>query len=215
MSAGLFITLEGGEGTGKSTHARRLVERLKSAGHSVVLTREPGGAPGAEDIRRLLVTGAPERWSPLAEALLNYAARDAHLTHTIRPALARGAIVVCDRFMDSTRAYQGFAGGVDMKLIDDLEAVVVRASRPDLTLVFDLDPELGLQRARTRTGDGNEDRYENKGLAFHRALRFSPLPPAMRNAVSSSMPPPAWTMSPRRCGWRLRPACRADIALAA
>jgi dTMP kinase len=171
MAEGLFITFEGGEGTGKSTQARRLASRLHAEGMSVILTREPGGAPAAEIIRGLLVTGEPDRWSPIAEALLNYAARDAHLAGTIRPALARGAVVVCDRFMDSTRAYQGFAGGVAMTLIDDLEAAVVGATRPDLTLVFDLAAELGLARAKARAGDGGEDRYEKMGLAFHRTLR--------------------------------------------
>jgi len=168
MVGGLFITLEGGEGTGKSTHARRLAARLEAKGHDVVLTREPGGSPAAEDIRRLLVTGEPERWSPVAETLLNNAARDAHLEVVIRPALARGAVVVCDRFMDSTRAYQGYAAGCDMALIDYLESVVVRETRPRLTLVFDLDPEVGLARAK---GRGGEDRYEKKGLAFHQHLR--------------------------------------------
>jgi len=171
VTGGLFITLEGGEGTGKSTQARRLAAHLEAGGHEVVLTREPGGAPAAEDIRRLLVTGEPERWSPVAEALLNYAARDAHLEATIRPALARGAVVVCDRFMDSTRAYQGLAAGSGMGLIDHLEEAVVGKTRPDLTLVFDLDPETGLARAKGRGDDGGEDRYEKKGLAFHRRLR--------------------------------------------
>ncbi len=171
MTGGLFITFEGGEGTGKSTHARRLAARLEAEGHDVVLTREPGGAPAAEDIRRLLVTGEPERWSPLAEALLNNAARDAHLKAVIRPALARGAVVVSDRFMDSTRAYQGYAGGCDMALIDHLEAAVVGETRPNLTLIFDLDPEEGLARAKGRGGDGGEDRFEKKGLNFHRLLR--------------------------------------------
>ncbi len=171
MAGGLFITLEGGEGTGKSTQVRRLAARLEAAGHDVVLTREPGGTPAAEDIRGLLVTGEPERWSPVAEALLNYAARDAHLKATIRPALALGNVVVCDRFMDSTRAYQGFAAGCDMALIDHLEAAVVGETRPDLTLVFDLAPEEGLERAKARGDDGGEDRYEKKGLAFHRRLK--------------------------------------------
>ena len=171
MTRGLFITFEGGEGTGKSTQTRRLAQRLEAQGMDVVLTREPGGAPAAEDIRKLLVTGEPERWSVTAEALLNYAARDAHLNQTIRPALARGAVVVCDRFMDSTRAYQGMAGGLDAKLIDDLEASVVAETRPDLTLVFDLEPQLGLARAKARAGEGVEDRYEKKGLEFHRRLR--------------------------------------------
>ena len=171
MTRGLFITFEGGEGTGKSTQTRRLAGRLESQGMDVVLTREPGGAPAAEDIRKLLVTGEPERWSVTAEALLNYAARDAHLNQTIRPALARGAVVVCDRFMDSTRAYQGLAGGLDKKLIDDLETSVVGETRPDLTLVFDLDPQIGLARAKARAGEGVEDRYEKKGLGFHQRLR--------------------------------------------
>jgi dTMP kinase len=171
MAAGLFITFEGGEGTGKSTQARRLAERLRALGREVVLTREPGGAPGAEDIRRLLVSGDPERWSATAEALLNYAARDAHLAHTIRPALARGAVVVCDRFMDSTRAYQGMAGGADLDLISHLERVVVGPTRPDLTLVFDLAIEHGLNRARERRENADEDRFERKGRDFHAALR--------------------------------------------
>src|SRR6478736_9559230 len=116
--AGLFVTFEGGEGAGKSTQARRLAEQLREQGVSVVLTREPGGSPGAEELRQLLVSGEPERWSARAEALLNYAARDSHLTETIRPALSRGDAVVCDRFMDSTRVYQGLAGGCDIALID-------------------------------------------------------------------------------------------------
>ena len=171
MPAGLFITFEGGEGTGKSTQARRLADRLGVLGREVVLTREPGGAPGAEDIRRLLVSGDPDRWSATAEALLNYAARDAHLAHTIRPALARGAVVVCDRFMDSTRAYQGIAGGVDAGFIDQLERAVVGPTRPDLTLVFDLDPERGLARAKVRPNEVDESRFERKGRGFHAALR--------------------------------------------
>ncbi len=117
-----------------------------------------------------MVAGDVVRWSAEAEALLNYAARDAHLREAIRPALARGAIVLCDRFMDSTRAYQGHAGGCDMELIDELERVIVGATRPQLTLIFDLDPELGLSRARHRSGE-EEDRFERKGLDFHRRLR--------------------------------------------
>jgi len=136
----------------------------------VVLTREPGGAPGAEDIRALLVTGTVGRWSPQAEILLNYAARESHLRETIRPALLRGELVLCDRFMDSTRAYQGFAGGGDVELIDALERKIVGATRPELTLILDVDPELGLRRAKGRSS-GGEDRFEKKGLEFHRKLR--------------------------------------------
>jgi dTMP kinase len=167
---GFFITLEGGEGSGKSTHAGLLAERLSGIGRDVVVTREPGGAPDAETIRGLLLGGAPERWSPVAEALLAYAARENHLKVTIRPALARGAVVVCDRFMDSTTAYQGHAGGADLELLLTLERAIVGENRPQLTFVFDLDPELGLERAGHRD-PGNADRFERKGLAFHRRLR--------------------------------------------
>lgn len=167
--AGRFITFEGGEGTGKSSHARDLAETLRAKGRSVVLTREPGGSPGAEEIRALLVTGGVGRWSASAETLLNYAARESHLSETIRPALARGDLVLCDRFMDSTRAYQGYAGEGDIALIETLEQQIVGATRPDLTLILDVDPELGLERARKRSG--GEDRFEKKGLAFHRKLR--------------------------------------------
>jgi dTMP kinase len=167
--AGRFITFEGGEGTGKSSHARDLAEALRAKGREVLLTREPGGSPGAEEIRALLVTGAVVRWSPTAETLLNYAARESHLCETIRPALHRGDLVLCDRFMDSTRVYQGVAGGCDMELIESLERKIVSKTRPDLTLILDVDPELGLARAKKRA-DG-EDRFEKKGLAFHRKLR--------------------------------------------
>jgi dTMP kinase len=167
---GFFITLEGGEGSGKSTHAKLLADRLVSAGREVVVTREPGGAPEAEAIRKLLLGGEPERWSPLAEALLNYAARDNHLAVSIRPALMRGAVVICDRFMDSTAAYQGYAGGVDLEFIKSLELAVVGETRPELTIVFDVDPELGLERARHRD-PGNADRFERMGLEFHQRLR--------------------------------------------
>jgi dTMP kinase len=166
---GRFITFEGGEGTGKSSHARDLAEALRKKGKNVVLTREPGGSPGAEDIRALLVTGAVGRWSATAETLLNYAARESHLRETIRPALGRGDLVLCDRFMDSTRVYQGLAGGCDMALIATLEGKIVGDTRPDLTLILDVDPEVGLQRAKKRAG--GEDRFEKKGLAFHRKLR--------------------------------------------
>jgi dTMP kinase len=167
--SGIFMTFEGGEGSGKSTQLQRLGARLAAEGRKVVMTREPGGTPQAESVRSLLVSGDVARWSPKAEALLNYAARDSHLEQVIRPALERGAIVLCDRFMDSTRAYQGYAGGCDLGFIDALEQAVVGATRPALTLIFDLDPDHGLIRARNR-GD-SEDRYERKGLDFHRRLR--------------------------------------------
>ncbi len=166
-----FITFEGGEGSGKSTQIRILGERLQQSGRKLRLTREPGGTPEGEAVRALLVSGDVGRWTAKAEALLNYAAREQHLVQVIRPALAEGAVVLCDRFMDSTRAYQGHAGGCAMAFIDALEHEIVGATRPDLTLIFDLDPEAGLKRARER-GDGlAEDRYERKGSAFHQKLR--------------------------------------------
>ena len=169
MSKGCFISLEGGEGVGKSTQASLLRDFLGGAGYGVVMTREPGGAPGAEEVRSLLVEGDAERWSAVGELLLLYAARDDHLRNTIRPALERGDWVICDRFSDSTRVYQGHVGGVDASFINELERTVVGATRPDLTIVFDLDAQVGLDRAATR--GGTEDRFERKGFAFHDALR--------------------------------------------
>lgn len=166
---GYFITFEGGEGSGKSTQAAKLAEHLKSTGATVVMTREPGGTPDAEKIRELLVTGDPGRWSAEAEALLNYAARDSHVRAVIEPALKRGDWVLCDRFMDSTRVYQSYAGGCPEHLIDELENVIVKKVRPHLTLIFDIDPSIGLERARGRSG--GEDRFERKGLQFHEELR--------------------------------------------
>lgn len=169
--AGVFITFEGGEGSGKSTQIRRLAARLEAGGRGVLVTREPGGTPEAEAVRALLVSGDVQRWTAKSEALLNYAAREQHLEQVIRPALAADRIVLCDRFMDSTRAYQGTAGGCEASFIDALEKAVVGATRPDLTLIFDLDPMVGLARARARGDEVSEDRYERKGLAFHKRLR--------------------------------------------
>ena len=168
MTRGRFITFEGGEGAGKSTQLARLAERLREQGLEVVATREPGGSPGAEAIRELVLNGAADRWSAVTETLLMYAARRDHVERVIAPALARGAWVVCDRFADSTRAYQGAAGGTDPALIAALETQVLGEARPDLTLVFDLPPEAGLARAQAR---GGEMRFESKGLAFHQKLR--------------------------------------------
>ena len=168
MKTSLFITFEGGEGAGKSTQIARLAERLRQEGHDVVTTREPGGSPDADAIRELLVTGEPGRWSAAGEALLNYAARESHLNHTIRPALAAGRTVLCDRFADSTRAYQGLAGGLGLEFVERLDRAVVAETQPDMTLVFDLDPQTGLERARQR---GGADRFERKGIGFHRDLR--------------------------------------------
>ena len=169
MTRGKFITFEGGEGAGKSTQARRLCDRLRAAGHEVVQTREPGGSPGAEVIRNIVVAGDAERWSPMTESLLMYASRSDHLEQTIRPALSAGRWVVCDRFADSSRAYQGAGGGVAPDFIEALDRGVVGNDQPDLTLIFDLPVEEGLQRA---FGRGLfETRFESKGLAFHQRLR--------------------------------------------
>ena len=169
MAQGRFISFEGGEGVGKSTQIRRLAARLTTAGYEVVATREPGGSPGAEAIRDLLVKGAADRWSPVTETLLMYAARRDHIERVIRPALARGAWVVCDRYADSTRAYQGAAGGTDPGLISAMETFVLEDVRPELTLVLDMAPEAGLARAADRTHA--ETRFESKGAGFHARLR--------------------------------------------
>jgi dTMP kinase len=169
VTRGRFITFEGGEGAGKSTQVQRLAARLKADGREVVTTREPGGSPGAEAIRALVLNGAADRWSPVTETLLMYAARRDHIERVIGPALARGTWVVCDRFADSTRAYQGAAGGTDPGLISALETHILEEVRPDLTLVFDLPPSVGLERAHARAGA--EMRFESKGMAFHERLR--------------------------------------------
>jgi dTMP kinase len=169
MARGRFITVEGGEGGGKSTQIALLARALEAAGHTVTLTREPGGAPGAEEIRKLIVEGAPERWDGLTEALLLSAARREHVVRTIEPALAAGRWVVCDRFADSTLAYQGYGRGIDRGALERLRALAVGALAPDLTLVLDLPVALGLARARARRGP--EQRFEAMDEAFHERLR--------------------------------------------
>ena len=180
MSRGRFITFEGGEGAGKSTQIRLLASSLRQSGLDVVETREPGGSPSAEEIRSLLVTGAADRWSPMAETLLFYAARVEHWRQVIDPALARGAHVVCDRFADSTMAYQAYAGGLDRKFIDDLHRLTMAEAVPDVTLVFDLPVDEGLRRASARSGA--ETRFESKGREFHEHLRQGFLDIAKRDA---------------------------------
>lgn len=168
MGEGRFITLEGGEGTGKSTLARGLAEALRAGGARVVVTREPGGAPGADVIRALLVSGETNRWSATEEALLFAAARLNHLNNTIRPAVARGDWVICDRYYDSTRAYQVAAGGLAPRVLDSLN-LLIEAPAPDLTLVLDIDPAAGL--ARSRGAHAGEDRFERKDPSFHVRVR--------------------------------------------
>ncbi len=171
-SRGKFITFEGGEGAGKSTQVSLLARALEEKGLEVVETREPGGSPGAEEIRALLVSGAVGRWEPMTEALLHYAARREHLAKRVRPALAQGQWVISDRFADSTMAYQGYGQGLDRGLIADLHRLVVGDFAPDLTLILDLPVEQGLRRAARRDGDGGaETRYERMDRAVHERLR--------------------------------------------
>lgn len=172
-TSGRFITLEGGEGAGKSTQVKRLAARLVERGIDVVLTREPGGTPGAEAIRGLLVSGDTARWDPVTETLLHYAARREHVEKAVKPALQRGAWVISDRFADSTMAYQGYAGSVGAEKVTALHRLVLNGFQPDLTLVLDLPVETGLSRARNRMQGQAvaEDRYERMGVAFHEALR--------------------------------------------
>jgi dTMP kinase len=166
---GRFISFEGGEGAGKSTQIRLLVDALAARGLDVIATREPGGSPGAEEIRRLLVSGDPGRWDGVTEALLHFAARRDHLARTVWPALDAGRWVVTDRFADSTMAYQGYGHGLGREPIERLYAVAVGDFAPDLTLILDIPVEAGLDRTQGRTG--GEDRYERMDREFHRRLR--------------------------------------------
>ena len=169
---GRFITLEGGEGAGKSTQAKLLAEKLAGLGVAVVVTREPGGSPGAEALRDIILSGKAAPFGPAGEALLFSAARIDHIDRLIAPALKRGAWVISDRFADSTRAYQGAAGKLDPALIASLERVAVGDAMPDLTLILDLTVEKGLARAAARRGEqGVSDRFEREGAAFHQTLR--------------------------------------------
>ena len=172
LATGRFITLEGGEGAGKSTLARALKERVETLGLRVTLTREPGGSPRAEAIREVILSGGVRQHGPFVEALMFSAARIDHIDRLIRPALERGDWVICDRFIDSTRAYQGTLGKVDASLLAELEAVTIDGLLPDLTLILDLDPAIGLARAaRRRAPHEAVDRFEGEALAFHRTLR--------------------------------------------
>jgi len=168
MAQGLFITFEGIDGSGKSSQARLLADHLKTIGHNCLLTREPGGSEGAEEIRRLLVEGDPDRWSAETEILLFTAARRDHLEKTIEPALAAGKTVVSDRFADSTRVYQGAARADLRGVVDQLHSLMI-AREPDLTFIIDMDPETALTRGLAR--QSGEDRFEDLGLGFQQKLR--------------------------------------------
>lgn len=176
MAKGKFITFEGGEGAGKSTQTRALAQKLRKAGLHVLETREPGGTAGAELIRRLVKDGAIEALGPFAEAIVLAAARDDHLTQIIRPALDAGTWVICDRFSDSTRAYQGAGGGVDADILARLEELTVGETRPDLTLILDAPPKIALARVEERSRSARNsnvavDRFEKESVAFHQNLR--------------------------------------------
>lgn len=164
----MFITFEGIDGSGKSTQARMLADVLRVAGYEVVLTREPGGSPGAEEIRRLVLEGDPDRWSAETEILLFTAARRDHLERLIDPSLAAGKVVISDRFADSTRMYQGLSRGDLRAVVDKLHALMIKRE-PDLTFVIDMDPDIGLARARGR--NGNEERFEDFGADLQHRMR--------------------------------------------
>ena len=192
-SAGRLITLEGGEGAGKSTQLAHLAARLKEAGCAVVATREPGGTAGAEAVRELLIRGGPERWAPMSETLLLLAARRDHVDRVIAPALAAGRWVLCDRFSDSTRVYQGIAGTVGLAVIDRLHETVFGALWPDLTLVLDLPAPIGLARRRRQAG---ENRFERMAAAYHERVRegflaIARAAPERCVVIDASQPEPA------------------------
>ena len=174
---GLFITFEGGEGVGKTTQLRLLTERLQQSGRTFVKTREPGGTPEAERIRNLLVQREGGDWVPMAEILLFFAARVQHAETLIRPALARGEVVVSDRFTDSTRVYQAYGRGVDRKVIEDVNTLTLGDFKPDLTIILDIDPQVGLARSLRATSAAatsaaqTEDRFEQLGISFHARIR--------------------------------------------
>jgi dTMP kinase len=164
----LFLTFEGIDGSGKSSQARMLADHLRGLGHDVILTREPGGSAGAEEIRRLVLEGDPDRWSAETELLLFTAARRDHLERTIEPALAAGKVVICDRFADSTRMYQGLSRGNLRALVDQLHSLMI-GREPDLTILIDMDPKTGLSRAKGR--QGTEERFEDFGIDLQEKMR--------------------------------------------
>lgn len=172
MARGFFITFEGGEGAGKSTQIERLAEKLREKGYSVLVTREPGGSPGAEAVRHVLLSGAAEEFGSEMEALLFAAARSDHVEQVIRPAIESGMIVLCDRFLDSSRVYQGVTGNIEPGLMEAIERVAINGMMPNLSIFLDLDAETGLRRAAARRSEGEgADRFEKETLAIHEQRR--------------------------------------------
>jgi dTMP kinase len=171
LAQGFFITFEGGEGAGKSTQIERLAVKLRRKRYGLVVTREPGGSPGAEAVRHVILSGAAEPFGPKMEALLFAAARLDHVEQIIRPALDRGRIVLCDRFIDSSRVYQGSADEAAQAYVRGLERIAVNGLVPDMTLILDLDAEEGMRRANARRGKSNADRFEKETLEIHRQRR--------------------------------------------
>ncbi|MAS14004.1 MAG: dTMP kinase [Nitratireductor sp.] len=203
MSRGFFITFEGGEGAGKSTQITRLAASLREQGHDVIITREPGGSAGAEAVRHVLLSGAAEPFGPAMEAILFAAARSDHVEQVIRPAIERGAIVLCDRFLDSSRVYQGVTGDLSRDFMQSLERVTVNGMVPDLTLILDIDPEEGLRRANARRGDEAPDRFEKEALATHRRrrkafLEIAKTEPARCVVIDAAMPADRVTVAIQR-----------------
>lgn len=172
MRQGFFISFEGGEGAGKSTQIERLASKLRAKKYDVVVTREPGGSSGAEAVRHVILSGAAEALGPRMEAMLFAAARSDHVEQLIRPAIERGAIVLCDRFVDSSRVYQGVTGGLSPDFMETLEKVTVNGMMPDMTIIFDIDPIEGLRRADARRSSGDApDRFEKETVEMHRQRR--------------------------------------------
>ena len=172
MARGFFITFEGGEGAGKSTQIERLARKMRAKKYDVLVTREPGGSPGAEAVRHVLLSGAAEPFGPKMEALLFAAARSDHVEQVIRPAVERGSVVLCDRFLDSSRVYQGVTGGLDSDFMEALEEVAINGMMPDMTLILDIDPAEGLRRATARrSASDGPDRFEKETLDIHQRRR--------------------------------------------
>lgn len=179
MRRGLFITLEGGEGAGKSTQIKKLRAWLEAEGHSLVQTREPGGTPAGEALRECFIAHQGQDWPIPAQLLFMFTGRALHVEQVIRPAIESGQIVICDRFTDSTRAYQGYALGHDLNEIEQIRQIAIGDFEPDLTFIFDIDPREGLKRTGRRQGRG--DTFENHDLAFHDRLRQGFLEIALKN----------------------------------